>query len=104
MDLSMQLLVIVTSLALGYVVGRSVGQEEKRRHATRMLFPPVVRRDTRDAAAGTEDTMLIETQELTMEALRTRLRAHGSGASGNKEDLIRRYDEVRRGRVLTLAT
>lgn len=91
MDFMMQILVVALALALGFAVGRLTAAP-----------PLTTAAAARDAAVNTmEYPETVDTHELTMDALRLRLRNMGPGVTtvGNKADLVNRYDAVRRERL-----
>ena len=96
MDFMMQVLVITLAVASGFAVGRLSNSQVETTTPARI-------RATRDVEGQTSELVFVTTSELTMDALRLRLREVGAAVGGNKEDLVVRYDSIRRERQLAIA-
>ena len=93
-DFMMQILVVILSVTVGYFVGLA-----SKKPATATLQPaPLVQQATEPL-----EPFFIETEEMTEKALRARLKDMQFGNSGNKEDLVRRFDAALGGRRLVIA-
>ena len=96
MDFTMQVLVILLAVVCGYAMGKLSNKEGERISPARIGV-------VQDAAVDAREFLVVQTSELTMESLRARLREAGATVGGNKDDLVLRYDMVRRERPLHLA-
>jgi len=94
-DFMMQILVVVLSVTVGYLVGLASSKNPTTASSQPAPAPtPLVQ--------PTEAPFFIETAEMTEKALRVRLNEMGLGTSGNKEDLVRRFNADLEGRRLAV--
>ena len=94
-DFMMQILVVVLSVTVGYLVGLASSKKPTTASSQPAPAPtPLVQ--------PTEAPFFIETAEMTEKALRVRLKDMRLGTSGNKDDLVRRFNADLEGRRLAV--
>ena len=94
----MQILVIILSVAVGYFIGLT-----SKKPATLQPAPLVQRTVQLTTQPEPPEPFFIETEEMAEKALRARLKDMKVGNSGNKEDLVRRFDSALGSRRIVIA-